>query len=72
MNPVPVDARITDWPRRVANAINSLIFLFDQRRQYPFEQLDADPANPERGRTYYNNVTNKVRTYDGSTWRDLW
>lgn len=25
MNPVPVDAKRTDWPRLVANAINTLL-----------------------------------------------
>lgn len=70
--PVPVDAKISDWPRRVANAINGLIEMMRDRGEYPFEPLDTDPDNAAAGRTYYNTATNKARTYDGSVWRDLW
>jgi len=69
--PVPVDAKITDWPRRVANAINGLIALVRDRGQYPFEPLDDDPADPGPGQTYYNTSTNKARIYNGTTWADL-
>jgi len=70
--PVPVDAKISDWPRRVANAINGLIDLVRNRGAYPFEPLDADPDDPEPGRTYYNTATNRARTWDGAVWRNLW
>lgn len=69
--PVPVDAKITDWPRRVANAINGLISLARDRGAYPFEALDADPDDAEAGRAYFNTSTNKARIYNGTSWADL-
>lgn len=70
--PVPVDAKQLDWPRKVANAVNRLIGIVSRREGYPFEELAADPASPAKGRTYFNTATNKVRVYDGATWNDLW
>ena len=69
--PVPVDAKISDWPRRVANAINGLIDLARNRGAYPFEPLDVDPDDAEPGRVYYNTSTNKARIYNGTSWADL-
>lgn len=69
--PVPVDAKISDWPRRVANAINGLISLARDRGEYPFEALAADPPGVNAGRVYFNTSTNKARIYNGATWADL-
>lgn len=70
--PVPVDARSGDWPRKIANAINRLIGVVDQRETLPLQMLAADPASPIEGQAYYNTVTHKARVYDGTIWRDLW
>ncbi len=69
--PVPVDNRGLDWPRKVANAINAALAYIGRRSDYPFTPLDADPANPGEGQTYFNTSTNKVRTYANGTWNDL-
>jgi hypothetical protein len=69
---VPVDGKGLDWPRRVATAINSLTNRFSRGRSFPFDDLDADPASPGEGQTYYNTTTHKVRTFDGTVWYDLW
>lgn len=72
MLPVPVDGKGLDWPRKVANAIKQLQNLTTRRAAFPFDPLAADPASPEEGQTYFNSVTKKVRTYDGTSWNDLW
>lgn len=33
--------------------------------------LDAAPAAPDAGEVYYDNLTNKLRCYNGTTWNDL-
>lgn len=33
--------------------------------------LDAAPATPDAGEVYYDNLTNKLRCYNGTTWNDL-
>lgn len=64
---VPVTfANVTEWARKIANAVNALI---DGQGQ--FTRLDADPSNPNPGYTYYNTSTNKLRLWDGSTWTSL-
>lgn len=57
---------IPDWMRMVARDLNPVT------NGYPFMQLDADPASPTAGFTYYNTTTGKVRTWDGvgGAWRD--
>lgn len=37
-----------------------------------FPSLAADPAAPTAGQTYFNNVSNKLRCWDGSAWNNLW
>ena len=32
------------------------------------QNLASDPASPVQGQTYFNTSTNKIRTYNGSTW----
>ncbi len=32
----------------------------------------SPPVNPQRGTIYFDNATNKLRCYDGSTWHDLY
>lgn len=49
----------------VATALNPIL----QGR--PFMELDADPAAPTRGFTYFNTSTGKVRLWDGSSWSSL-
>ncbi len=34
--------------------------------------LDDAPQNPEKGMMYFDNTTNKLRVYDGSSWQDCW
>lgn len=57
-------ASTADWMRQVAVQVNPLL------NGYPFMPLDADPAAPSPGFTYYSTVTGKVRTWDGSAWND--
>ena len=37
-----------------------------------FPELAADPTSPFENLTYYNTTSNKLRTYDGTVWRDHW
>jgi hypothetical protein len=30
------------------------------------------PAAPAKGDIYFDNVTNKLRVYDGTTWQNCW
>ena len=69
--PVPVDGKGSDWPRKVANAVNALLAYMRLRSDYPFTPLTADPADPGEGQTYYNTTTFKARTYANGAWRDL-
>ncbi len=34
--------------------------------------LDVAPSNPEKGEMYFDNVLNKLRVYDGTTWQNCW
>jgi len=65
---VPAFGGGVDWIRRVALAVNWLL----SRRSYPFDQLATAPATPAEGRTYYDTVTHKARTWDGTAWQDHW
>lgn len=64
---VPV-IQTPDWVRDVANAVNTLI----KGNPLPFVRLAAAPADPETSETYYDTTLSKVRTWDGSAWRDHW
>lgn len=55
---------VPDWMRMVAVAVNPLL------QGYPFMELEADPASPRRGFTYFNTTSGKVRTWNGSMWKD--
>lgn len=59
-------ASIQDWMRMVALQVNPVL------QGYPYMQLEADPASPTEGFTYYNRTSHKVRTFDGTIWRDHW
>lgn len=34
--------------------------------------LDVAPSNPVKGEMYFDNVLNKLRVYDGTTWQNCW
>lgn len=34
--------------------------------------LVVAPSNPEKGEMYFDNVLNKLRVYDGTTWQNCW
>jgi hypothetical protein len=36
------------------------------------EPRNTAPSNPGKGDMYFDNLTNKLRVYDGSVWRDCW
>jgi hypothetical protein len=36
------------------------------------EPRNTAPPNPGKGDMYFDNLTNKLRVYDGSVWRDCW
>ncbi|MES2778050.1 MAG: LamG domain-containing protein [Bacteroidota bacterium] len=36
------------------------------------EPRSFSPPNPSKGDIYFDGVTNKLRVYDGTTWRDCW
>lgn len=57
-------ASMPDWMRIVSAQVNPVL------NGYPYIQLDADPAAPLPGFTYYNSTTGKVRTWDGSAWNN--
>lgn len=79
---VPVDGKGLDWPRKVANAVNTVRRLFSvaqadidtlkASRPFPFDSLPAAPSGPAEGQSYYDTTTHKARTWDGSAWNDLW
>jgi hypothetical protein len=58
----------TLWVAVVALRVNEMC------AGYPYIELAADPGadKVKRGFTYYNTVTNKVRTFDGTIFRDHW
>lgn len=39
--------------------------------QVNFAPLAADPANPEKGDVYFNNVANKLKVYTGAAWETI-
>ncbi len=65
---VPVDAKRTDWPRLVANAINALIKRYRVAVTNPVMQLDAEPESPTEGQVYYDTTLHQVRVYNGTSW----
>ena len=34
-------------------------------------QGTSDPSNPGTAQIYFNTTSNKIRIYNGTTWRDL-
>lgn len=70
-----------EWRRRVAVAVNWLLGALARRvtaleatdaakATHPFQSLATAPASPTEAQTYYDTVTHKVRTYDGTAWQD--
>src|SRR3546814_17617198 len=57
-------ASVQDWMRMVALQVNPIL----QGR--PFLSLDADPADPPAGFTYFNTASGQVRNWAGSAWKD--
>lgn len=72
MLPVPVDNKGLDWPRKVANAIRQLQNIVAAREAFPLQMLNAAPADPGEGQSYYDLTLHKVRTWDGSAWQNSW
>lgn len=71
---VPVDNKRLDWPRKVANAVQYLLSVAEvplPAPTNPFQQLAAAPATPTEGQTYYDTVLHKARTWNGSSWNNL-
>ncbi len=67
---VPVRAsNFAEWARGVALAVNTML---NRDPALPFQALATAPASPSPGATYYDTATNKVRTWDGTAWRDHW
>ena len=71
-----------EWRRRVAVAVNWLLGTLARRvtaleatdaakATHPFQSLAAAPVSPTEGQTYFDTVTKKARTYDGTIWNDL-
>lgn len=56
---------VNDWMRMVADAVNPAI------NGYPFPQHGADPTGVSAGYTFYHIGTNKVRTFNGTSFFDL-
>jgi hypothetical protein len=59
-------SNLSDWQRMVARDLNRIT------QGFPFLHLDSDPTDVTEGFTYYNTVSNKVRTWDGSAWNNHW
>lgn len=57
-------SNVPDWQRMVARDLNPLV------QGYPYLQLDSEPSGTEEGFTYYDTGLKKVRTWDGSAWRN--
>ena len=39
---------------------------------FVFVNRNSDPSSPVKGQTYFNTVSNKLKTWDGSAWNNLW
>jgi len=59
-------ASVSDWMRIVALKVNPVL------NGYPFKPLEAEPADPREGFTYYDTDLQKVRTWDGAAWNNHW
>ena len=71
--PIPVDANRKDWPRLVAKRVNEMENRLRELEAGTFTFSPAsEPTDPEPGLTYFDSGTNKLRTYDGTTWQDHW
>ena len=70
---LPVDGDRADWPRLVAQKVNSLSNRATalETSLFPFQRLAAAPASPTESMTYYDTVLHKARTWDGTAWNNL-
>ena len=50
------------------NFSNSINLQKNELQNAAIQNLAADPASPVKGQIYFNTVTNKKRTYNGTTW----
>lgn len=57
---------LTRWQAIVAQFVNPIL------QGYPYKMLETDPSDVDEGFTYFNTTTKKVRTFDGTAWRDHW
>lgn len=57
---------VPDWMRMVSLQVNPIL------QGMPPLRLNAAPADPSEGLTYYDTVLHKMRTYDGSNWQNHW
>lgn len=73
---IPETYRNADWPRKVKQAIDSIVRRVVVIEQYTVETLTfspiAEPASPVEGLTYLDSTTDKLRTYAGGVWNDHW
>ena len=76
---VPRYNRTADWPRLVADAINALenkVKALLGATAYTVQTVTfaptTEPGSPVEGMTYMDSTTHKLRTYDGTIWRDHW
>lgn len=71
---VPETAARSDWPRLVAQKTRETdkrVTALEKPLTITFTPT-TEPASPAAGMTYFDSGTNKLRTYDGSAWNDLW
>lgn len=70
MRLIPVDNRSSDWPRKVAEAVNALI-VWTRRSGFAFTP-EAEPSSPAEGQAYFDATSKKLRVWDGTAWQDCW
>lgn len=80
---IPETQTNKDWPRRVAQAVNgglntmaALLARIVALETHTVETITftpiAQPVSPVEGMTYQDSTSHKLRTYDGTIWRDHW
>lgn len=79
MKVIPESANRKDWPRLVKAAIDEInrrLRVEESKTTDSLEQITftpiATPSSPTAGQTYFDSTSNKLRTYDGTTWQDHW